>query len=306
LSIFYRYWCHFVSVCIWLVFDRYLIGVVSVCYGYYIDTRILWGVFIGIWSVSDRYLIGILLVLYRYGWFLCLSSACHWYLIGILSVLTMLGFPVVHVKVGRQAMNLQTGSTPLALFSFRGRIGLCTFATLGLAWDPTWSVYVFDWYMIGIWSVSDRYLIGISLVLYRYGWFLCVSSACHWYLIGILSVLTMLGFPVVHVKVGRQAMNLQTGSTPPALFSFRGRIGLCTFATLGLAWERSNMIGIWSELFRYVIGISIDRRIWWGFYRYLIGIWSVSDRYLIGIGIFSAFHRHFIGVLSVFYRCLSC
>jgi hypothetical protein len=148
LSIFYRYWCHFVSVCIWLVFDRYLIGVVSVCYGYYVDRRILWRVFIGIWSVSDRYLIVILLVLYRYGCFLCVSWACHWYFIGILSVLTMLGFPVVHVKVDRPWICRQ--GRPLFSLSEEGLVCALSLPSVLLEIQ------------------HDRYLIGVVSVCYGY------------------------------------------------------------------------------------------------------------------------------------------
>jgi hypothetical protein len=54
--------------------------------------------------------------------------------IGILSVLIMLGFTVVHVKVVRQWI---CRHTPLALFSFRGRIGTSTVDEIPDS-GPTW------------------------------------------------------------------------------------------------------------------------------------------------------------------------
>ena len=68
------------------VFERYLIGIASVYYRYYIDSRIFWGC-IGILSVFHRYLIDIVSVLYRYRYFFGISSAFWWYSIGIQSVL---------------------------------------------------------------------------------------------------------------------------------------------------------------------------------------------------------------------------
>jgi len=93
---------------------------------------------------------------------------------------------------------------------------------------------------MGFLSVSDRYLIGIWSVSDRYRYFLCISSAFHWCFIGILSVFIMLGFPVVLVKVGRQRICRQT---PLILFSFRGRIGTSTVDEIpdsGPTWWRHD------------------------------------------------------------------
>ena len=88
----------------------------------------------------------------------------------------------------------------------------------------------FHRYLIGIRSVSDRYFIGIVSV-----WVVSLPF------IGMSLVFNRYSIGVNHARVscgacqGRQTMTLQTGSTPLPLFSFRRRIGLCTFATLGLA-----------------------------------------------------------------------
>jgi len=102
-------------------------------------------------------------------------------------------------------------------------------------------------HFIGISSVSDRHCIGVVSVSVFFRHFIGILVVFNRYSIGIVSVI------------------------------YRYLIVICVILSVQVFdWY---LIGIASVCYRDYI----DSRILWGFYRYFIGISSVSDRYCIGI-----------------------
>ena len=138
------------------------------------------------------------------------------------------------------------------------------------------SVQVFDGPCI--WTVFDRNCFGILSVLYRQSYFLGlyrhfigISSVSDRHCIGIVSVSVFFRhFIGILVVFNRYSIGIVS-------VIYRYLIVICVILSVQVFdWY---LIGIASVCYRDYI----DSRILWGFYRYFIGISSVSDRYCIGI-----------------------
>jgi hypothetical protein len=113
-------------------------------------------------------------------------------------------------------------------------------------------------------------------------------------------------FPLVYMKFVAQRQGYVLHRYSIGIVSVLYRYFVDILSLLVPFCQCMYLIGIWSVFDRSCFGmlwVLVSTDVFDGVF---VGIWSVSDRSCIGIGIFSAFHRHFIGVLSVFYRCLSC